>query len=115
MPGWTSGESGVYVELMGKTSAGSYVDRLTKTGAGGAYSFTGLQPGVYQILLLDKPYYHEGSLWLTSVVPGTVNGQTDGTGQNDRDYGFINNIGLGANDAGVNYNFYNSLDNFGGG
>jgi hypothetical protein len=114
-PGWTSGESGVYVELDGKTSAGLYVHQLTKTGAGGAYSFTGLQSGVYEILLLDKPIYHEGSLRLISVVPGTVNGQTDGVGQNDGDYGMINNISLGANAAGVNYNFFNSVDVFSGG
>jgi len=101
--------------LTGQTSAGVYVrPRVDQDRRGGAYTFTGLQPGVYNILLLSKPVYHE-SLWLIGVVPGTVNGQTDGIGQNEEDSGAIANISLGANAAGVNYNFFNNVNLFEGG
>jgi hypothetical protein len=89
--------------------------QVTKTAAGsGAYSFTGLQPGLYAIevnVLCD----------VFSVVAvngvGTVNGQRDGEGPIPGPPAApsteIVDISLGANQSGINYDFY--LRGFSGG
>jgi hypothetical protein len=94
----------VTVDLYEQTAAGLKLIQTTHTVASGAYSFTGLQPGVYAIEIpetvatLNPP--------ISGGAAGTVNGQTDGVvGSSGRVVWFIDSISLGANEAGVNYDF----------
>jgi hypothetical protein len=107
------GAGNVKVTLLEETTSGVWgwtPVQVTKTaGSGsGAYSFTGLQPGLYAIEVA-------GNL---QVSVGTVNGQKDGDGPIPLFLGglpetAIANISLGANQAGINYDFY--LPGFSGG
>ena len=68
------------------------------TGSDGSYSFTGLQPGTYQVVAVQT----RGWLGVGEQV-GTVNGTSDGS-----DFG---NLTLGAitlanGNAGINYDFF---------
>jgi hypothetical protein len=84
------GISGLTVDL--EDSSGNVLETTT-TATDGSYSFTGLKPGVYQILVIQN------SATVDSV--GTVNGVADGT-----DFGGANigDITLQSGNNGINYN-----------
>jgi Carboxypeptidase regulatory-like domain len=69
----------------------------TTTSSTGAFSFTGLQPGTYQLVAAQN-----GNWIGISSTPGTVNGATDGTSVNSVTIG---SIVLANGGAGINYDF----------
>jgi hypothetical protein len=87
--------------LSGTDILGNPVSLTTTTAADGSYSFTGLTAGTYSLLQgdlpPDDPYFAE----LADV--GTI----DGTQSGISEFGFIDQIVLGDNQDGINYDFGN--------
>lgn len=92
----------VTLTLTGVNSLGQNVQITALTKDDGSYAFAGLLPGTYRIVETQPFGFDQG---LTSV--GTVNGTIDGElfGPDD-----IGNIQLHPNQAGINYNFAEFLD-----
>jgi hypothetical protein len=78
-------------------SAGNVLDTAV-TNADGSYSFTGLQPGSYQLVALPTNVYSGAGEQV-----GTVNGTSDGSDLGSLALGAIN---LANGNAGVNYDFF---------
>jgi hypothetical protein len=103
---------GVTIELLqlenptGHHSVYTLSQTTTPVPGSGAYSFTGLKSGVYEIKVVDA----------VGATAGTVNNKPDGSAIPLNGYGAaITNISLGANDSGVNYDFTVFADTFVGG
>ena len=96
-----TGMSGLKIQLTGKTAQGQTVSLTTTTDDTGAFTFTGLLPGTYSILLATPPAGYQAG----PTQVGTVNGTTDGA-VNAANASQIDQITLGDNQAGVNYNFF---------
>jgi hypothetical protein len=77
-------------------SSGNLIQSTT-TSSTGAFSFTGLQPGTYQLVAAQN-----GNWIGVSATAGTVNGATDGSSVNSVTIGSIN---LSNGGAGINYDF----------
>lgn len=84
--------SGVRITLFWFDEQGTYNERETFTDANGAYEFTGLAPGVYNIREEQPPSYESGPNFV-----GTLGGVVEGDEFRD--------IVLGPGDEGVNYDF----------
>jgi len=89
------GLSGVIVTLTGTDDLGNSVNLTTTPDDNGLYGFVNLLPGTYSITVSVLSGQNG------TGVPGTVNGQTDGTGGPDT----ITGIVLGDSAGGINYNF----------
>jgi hypothetical protein len=87
---------GVTVRLTGTDNLGNPVGRTTTTNADGAYSFTNLPIGSYQMTEDHPAAFNDGSESL-----GTVGGSPSGQAGNDR----FTLIALGPAAQGTNYNF----------
>jgi hypothetical protein len=94
--GVAGGIAGVFIHLQGVSASGLNVDLVTQTDANGAYSFTGLEAGLYTITE-DQP----GGLVDGADYIGTINGVEVGTADNDRFF----DIQLTSGASGINYNF----------
>jgi hypothetical protein len=73
----------------------------TTTAADGSYSFSNLQPGVYQVTQTPPPPPSGYDSEATTSAAGTVNGATDGSANRD----VIGGINLAFGNAGINYDF----------
>lgn len=87
---------GVEVDLIGTDAQGNAVSLVAYTDENGAYSFTGLQAGTYQLYEQQPNGYRDGLDYL-----GTVNGASRGVLGNDN----FTDIALVGGESGVNYNF----------
>jgi hypothetical protein len=87
---------GVTIRLVGVDGLGQSVDRTTTTDSSGAYSFTNLSIGTYDVIEQQPAAFNDGSESL-----GTVAGAANGVAGNDRFTG----ISLSAGGQGINYNF----------
>jgi hypothetical protein len=92
------GVAGVTVTLTGTDVNGNSVSLTAVTDDNGYYSFLGLAAGTYQ---LSKPRATDQYRDFTAS-PGTVNGSSDGTAQ---DQETIVGIHLNAGDNGIDFNF----------
>jgi hypothetical protein len=77
-------------------SSGNII-KSTTTSSTGAFSFTGLTPGTYQLVAAQN-----GNWIGVSATPGTVNGATDGSSVNSVTIG---SIVIGNGSVGINYDF----------
>ncbi|MCA9139210.1 MAG: carboxypeptidase regulatory-like domain-containing protein, partial [Planctomycetales bacterium] len=104
------GISGVTVRLVPVDTIAGQTTQTAITDASGAYSFTGLAPGVYEVIEVNQPSEFVDGL----DTAGTVNGVVVGAAQNPGDA--ILAINLGGGDVGVEYNFgelaYGELSGF---
>jgi hypothetical protein len=93
--------AGVQLTLTWTNAQGQAVTFTTTTNSGGSYTFTGLLPGTYTVSASLAPGY-------TSIADqvGTVNGATDGNALSSSSLG---NIALASGNAGVNYDFFESV------
>jgi hypothetical protein len=73
----------------------------TTTAADGSYSFSNLQPGVYQVTQTPPSPPTGFVSETTTSAAGTVNGATDGSASSN----VIGGINLAFGNAGLNYNF----------
>ncbi len=88
----------VVVILEGLTDKGELVSVETSTSQYGAYSFTGVLPGVYSVTEVQPIEFLQG----LPNEPGTVNGTPVGEAAGPD--AFVN-IALDAGDVGIMYNF----------
>jgi hypothetical protein len=89
--------SDVAVTLTGVDNNGNSIVLTAITDSTGAFSFTGLPPGTYQLTESQPPEYLDGQ-----DTVGTVNGSPNGQLPTNN---VISNITLQAGQAGVNYDF----------
>ena len=87
-----------------KNQSTGQIIRVSET-TGGHYSFSGLSAGVYELIVPLSDIYGNKEAALTGVRVGTVNGKVDGHGVATPGLASIQDIQLGANSAGVNYDF----------
>ena len=89
--------AGVTIQLIGTDDLGRTVSLSTTTDANGFYQFGALRAGTYSVLETQPLQgYIDGLDYV-----GTTNGATNGSLDNDR----LFDIFLGPNQAGLNYNF----------
>src|SRR5262249_43533328 len=92
---------GVTLTLSELVNGQLVVIATTTTAADGSYSFSNLQPGIYQVTQTPPPppsgFVSESPL----SAAGTVNGATDGSASGD----VIGSINLAFGNNGLNYNF----------
>lgn len=89
---------GVAVQLIGVDDLGQTVSLAVTTGAGGAYSFTGLRAGTYSILEAQPAGYADGIDSVGSLGGFLFNDDAEG---NDKFYDVL----LGWGQDGTDYNF----------
>jgi hypothetical protein len=90
--------AGVQVTVSGYNDQGTFVSLTVVTDQNGTFSFSGLRPGTYSITETLPTGYT-----LASDVVGSLGGQTSVPTDS------INNVNLGANQTGLNYNFIDQL------
>nr|WP_146528234.1 SdrD B-like domain-containing protein [Novipirellula artificiosorum] len=94
-----AGIDGVRVQLVPISTLAPQSTVTMTTTANGAYQFTGLAPGSYEVIELDQPaHLNDGT-----DAAGTVNGQVVGVAENPGDA--IRSISLRGADVGIEYNF----------
>ena len=94
-----SGIPGVRVQLVPISTVAPQTMLVMSTAVGGAYSFTDLSPGQYEVVEMDQP-----DDWLDGFdTAGSVMGATVGAAQNPGDR--IESISLAGGDIGMEYNF----------
>ena len=92
-----AGIAGVAIDLVNSHGA---IVAVAVTDANGFYSFTNIAPGTYS--LQEDASTFPPNFMAAGSSPGTVNGVTDGSSVNAED---INQIGLAADQFGMNYDF----------
>jgi hypothetical protein len=93
--------AGVTLTLSELVNGQLVVMGTTTTAADGSYSFSNLQPGVYQVTQTPPPIPPGFVTETVTSAAGTVNGTTDGSANS----GVIGSINLAFGNVGINYNF----------
>jgi len=96
-----TGLAGVVVTLTGTDLLGNDITLTATTAADGSYSFTGLAAGTYS--LLQGPLPADDPFFAEMADVGTIDGTQSGVGG----MGEIDQIVLGDNENGINYDFGN--------
>ncbi|QDV63488.1 Serine-aspartate repeat-containing protein D precursor [Crateriforma conspicua] len=91
--------SGIRVQLIPVDTIAAQSGLIATTNAAGAYQFTGLAPGNYQIIQLDQPV----DLQDGTDAAGTIDGIVVGSAVNPGDS--IVGVQLDGGDDGIEYNF----------
>ncbi len=93
------GIAGVRVQLVPIDTIASQSVLIATTDGNGAYSFTGLAPGSYEVIEISQPAGLNDGL----DTPGTIGGKTVGIAENPGDR--IHDIVLAGGSKGIEYNF----------
>ena len=93
------GIAGVRVRLVPIDTIVPQSALIATTDSNGAYSFTGLAPGAYEVVEIDQPTDLNDGLDSAGRVGGTIIGVADNPGD------AIRQIELNGGDVGVEYNF----------
>lgn len=93
------GIAGVMIQVIPLNTIAAQSTVTVTTDANGFYEVTGLVPGTYRVVEVQQPAGYFDGL----DTPGTVNGAPIGSVTNPGDS--LENILLGGNAAGINYNF----------
>ncbi|WP_449339227.1 SdrD B-like domain-containing protein [Stieleria tagensis] len=94
-----AGIAGVTIRLVAVDTIADQPTLTAVTAADGAYEFTGLAPGTYEIIEVNQPADFVDGI----DSPGTVDGVVVGTADDPGDA--LRNISLGGADVGIDYNF----------